>query len=161
MIRSRGKSLGLGNRNPAIAFLIIAFLFRWADASPVDSSNTHGDASIINEQSKGAKARVMDDGSVSCPLDAGETTFVVTLPKKSPLDRFTFINENATARGELKIFVSNQLLPASDPNWTVVDGAIAFKHKRLFNLSLVGVEAKYVKLSFRVEKQIRFATIGF
>ena len=66
------------------------------------------------------------------------------------LDRFTFVNENAAAEGELEIAVSNSALAADSPAWTAVDGAIPFVRKRLFNLSMIGVEARYVKLSFRV-----------
>ncbi len=36
---------------------------------------------------------------------------------------------------------------------------ISFNHKRLFNLSMVGVEANYVKLSFNVEKGDRIAAL--
>lgn len=97
---------------------------------------------------------------LSCPLQEGETTFVVSLPKGSQRDRFTFVNKNTAARGELRISVSNYKLPPSDPKWTVVDGAISFDHKRLFNLSMVGVEANYVKLSFHVEKSNRIAASG-
>lgn len=98
--------------------------------------------------------------SLRCPLREGVTTFVVRLPKGSQRDRFTFINENAAVRGELKISVSNDKLAASDPRWTSVDGTISFNHKRLFNLSMVGVDANYVKLSFNVEKADRIAALG-
>jgi len=37
------------------------------------------------------------------------------------------------------------------PLWSAVEGAIRFRHKRLFAVSLVGVEAKYVRLTFQVE----------
>ncbi len=76
------------------------------------------------------------------------------------LDRFTFVNENAAAKGEMKIAVSNYQLPATSGNWTEVNGSVAFASKRLFNLSLVGVEAKYVKLSFKVAKAGRIAALG-
>ena len=96
--------------------------------------------------------------SLHCPLQEGVTTFVVQVPKGG--DHLTFINENTAARGELRIFVSNEKLAASDPRWTSVDGTILFNHKRLFNLSMVGVEANYVKLSFNVEKGDRIAALG-
>lgn len=105
-------------------------------------------------------ALIMDDDTISCPLQGGETTFVITLPKAAAIDRFTFINENAAARGELKIAVSNYRLPASSSKWTEVEGVIPFARKRLFNLSMLGVEAKYVRLSFHVEKEGRIAALG-
>jgi hypothetical protein len=85
---------------------------------------------------------------------------VIALPKTALLDRFTFVNENAAARGELKIAVSNYRLPASSSKWTEVEGVIPFARKRLFNLSLLGIEAKYVKLSFHVENEGRIAALG-
>src|ERR1700730_7991530 len=105
-------------------------------------------------------ALIMDDDTIGCPLQGGQTTFVITLPKASLLDRFTFVNENATARGELKIAVSNYRLPASSSKWTEVEGIIPFARKRVFNLSMLGVEAKYVRLSFHVEKEGRIAALG-
>jgi hypothetical protein len=41
-----------------------------------------------------------------------------------------------------------------------VDGKIPFTNKRLFNVSMMGVEARYVKLSFNVEKGGRIASLG-
>ena len=104
-------------------------------------------------------ALIMDDDTISCPLQGGDTTFVIALPKTALIDRFTFVNENATARGELKIAVSNCPLPAKSSKWTEVDGVIPFARKRLFNLSMLGVEAKYVRLSFHVEKEGRIAAL--
>ncbi len=105
-------------------------------------------------------ALIMDDDTISCPLQGGETTFVITLPKAAIIDRFTFVNENAAARGELKIAVSNYRLPANSSKWKEVEGVIPFARKRLFNLSMLGIEAKYVRLSFSVEKEGRIAALG-
>ena len=114
---------------------------------------------VITENAEAA-ALIMDDDTVSCPLQEGETSFVIALSKTSLLDRFTFLNENAAARGELRIAVSNYRLPAKSPKWTPVEGTIPFSNKRHFDLSLLGVEAKFVKLSFRVERQGRIAALG-
>jgi len=65
--------------------------------------------------------------------------------------RFTFLNENADACGELRIAVSDSQLPADSPKWTEVDGIVPFAHKRLFKLSMLGVETKFVRLSFKVD----------
>jgi hypothetical protein len=86
-------------------------------------------------------------------LQEGETTFILSMPKASILSGFKFVNDNPAIRGELKIAVSDSCLAANDPKWTLVNGAIPFAHKRLFNLSMLGVEAKYVKLFFHVEKK--------
>lgn len=100
-----------------------------------------------------AIAAFVDPETISCALREGETTFIIQLPKDSPPDRFTFLNENAAACGELRIAVSNSALPADSPKWTQVDGIVPFSHKRLFKLSMLGVETKFVRLSFKVEAQ--------
>lgn len=105
-------------------------------------------------------ALIMDDGTIICPLQEGETTFIITLPKTALLDRFTFVNQNSTACGELNIAVSNDRLPPNSPKWSTVDGIVPFAHKRLFNLSMLGIQAKYVKLSFHVEKAVRISGLG-
>ena len=97
-----------------------------------------------------ASAALLQDQMLRCPLQEGVTTFVIKLPTTTLLDRFTFVNENAAAAGELKISVSNYQLPASSPKWVDVDGSVTFSRKRLFNLSMLGVEARYVKLAFNV-----------
>jgi hypothetical protein len=102
----------------------------------------------------------MGDDTVSGPLQTGETTFVIKVPGTSLLDRLTFVNENAAAGGELKISVSHATLPASSPKWQEVDGSVTFTGKRLFNLSMLGVEARYVRLSFRVYKPGRITSLG-
>lgn len=101
----------------------------------------------------------LGDQPLHYALPEGETTLIIQVPNASLLDRFTFINEE-TVRGALKIAVANSLLSPTDPNWNAVSGDIAFAHKRLFNLSMLGVEAKYVKLSFRVTKEDRIAELG-
>jgi hypothetical protein len=108
----------------------------------------------------GAPALMMDDETISCALQEGETTFIIPLFKAALLDRFTFVNQNAAACGEFNISVSDSHLPADSPKWTQVDGIIPFSHKRLFNLSMLGVEAKYMKLSFHVEKAGRMTGLG-
>ena len=112
------------------------------------------------ENNSSATPLIMDDNTLSCPLQEGETTFIITFPRISLLDRFTFLNENAAAEGEMKIAVSNYRLPLNSSKWTDVNGSTALTHKRLFNLSLVGVEARYVKLSFKVQKPGRIAALG-
>lgn len=114
-----------------------------------------------NEKESSTAALIMDDSTLSCPLPEGETTFIVTFPKISLLDRFTFLNENGTAEGELRIAVSNYRLSPGSSRWTDVNGRVPFTGKRLFNLSMVGIEARYVKLSFHVQKGGRIAALGF
>src|SRR6266567_7420595 len=98
-------------------------------------------------------AAFVDTDTISCFLKEGETTFIIELPNNARRDRFTFLNENADACGELRIAVSDSQLPADSPKWTEVDGVVPFAHKRLFKLSMLGVETKFVRLSFRVDRQ--------
>ncbi|MGZ8900122.1 MAG: hypothetical protein ACXW3Z_08505 [Limisphaerales bacterium] len=114
----------------------------------------------VGEQNKKAGALIMENDTVSGPLPQGQTTFVIKLPTTAPLERFTFVNEKAAAAGQLKISVSNHQLAANSPDWVEVDGSIAFKKKRLFNLLMVGVEARYVKLTFNVETPGRIASLA-
>lgn len=106
----------------------------------------------LRASAPGAPALIIDNGTISFTLHEGETTFIIPVSKAALLDRFTFVNRNSAACGEFHISVSNSRLPAGSPNWTRVDGIVRFAHKRLFNLSILGVEAKYVKLSFHVQK---------
>src|SRR5437016_2967326 len=64
-------------------------------------------------QDPSATALIMDDDTVTCLLQEGETNFVIELPATAAPDRFTFLNENAGARGELRIAVSNRRLAAN------------------------------------------------
>jgi hypothetical protein len=106
-----------------------------------------------------SQALTLDDQPLRYSLPDGETTLIIRVPNASLLDRFTFINEE-TVRGALQIAVANSPLSPADPSWNRVSGDIAFAHKRYFNLSMVGVDAKYVKLSFRVIKEDRLAGFG-
>jgi hypothetical protein len=123
----------------------------------VTPDGQRGHVSKLPAQDPGAMALIMEDDTVTCLLQEGETNFVIELPKTALLDRFTFLNENGVARGELKIAVSNQRLRADSPEWMPVEGIVPFAHKRLFGVSLLGIEAKFVRLSFHVEKQGRIA----
>ena len=116
-----------------------------------------GRISRVPAQDPSAAALIMEDDTVTCVLQEGETNFVIELPTVAVPDRFTFLNENGKARGELKISVSNQRLAPNSAEWKEVEGVIPFVHKRLFGVSLLGIEAKYVRLSFRVEKQVSMA----
>ncbi len=102
----------------------------------------------------------LDEKPLHYSLQEGETVVIVRVPKAVLLERFALINENAAARGQLKIAVADSCLAVNDPKWITVSGDVAFVHKRLFNLSMLGVEAKFVKLSFRVEKAQQIAATG-
>ena len=96
---------------------------------------------------------IMKNDTISCPLPAGESTFIISFLRTSRLDRLTFVNENANVKGEMRIAVSNHPLPADSPKWIEVSGKTAFTQKRRLNLSMVGVEARFVKLSFHVKRR--------
>lgn len=96
---------------------------------------------------------IMKNDTISCPLPEGESTFIISFLRTSRLDRLTFVNENANVKGEMRIAVSSHRLPADSPKWIEVSGKTAFTQKRRLNLSMVGVEARFVKLSFHVKRR--------
>jgi hypothetical protein len=120
------------------------------------------DGRIVTDPNKdsSAKALLLDDDTLSYPLPEGDTTFLLSFPRISALDRFTFVNENASASGELKIWVSNYRLPATSSKWNEVNPGTPFTSRRLFDLSLLGIEARFVKLSFHVTKGGSIAGLG-
>jgi hypothetical protein len=115
---------------------------------------------VLKNQTEG-DILILDNDTISCSLPEGDTTFIISLVRGSPLDRFTFINENTAAQGELRIAVSNEKLSADSDKWTPVDGATSFKHKRLFSVSVLGVDAKYIRLTFHVEHKNDIAAPGW
>lgn len=117
-------------------------------------------APSTTDKNSSATALLLDDDTLSCPLPEGDTTLIISFPRTSALDRFTFVNENASAAGEMKISVSNYRLSPKSPKWAEVNSGTAFTGKRHIDLSLLGVEARYVKLSFHVEKGGRIAALG-
>lgn len=118
--------------------------------APDGQFSSLGAAHPTNHQTTAA---FVDNDTISCVLREGQTTFIIALPKNATADRFTFLNENAAACGELRIAVSDSPLPADSPKWTEVDGIVPFAHKRLFKLSILGVDTKFVRLSFKVDEQ--------
>lgn len=106
--------------------------------------------SAQNAAGSSIPAALVDDATVRCALPDGDSTVVVSFPTAKALDRFTVMNENAVADGEFAIAVANEPLPAASSRWTNVNGAVRFARKRQFDLSLVGIEARYLKLSFKV-----------
>jgi hypothetical protein len=136
---------------------------RTNDGAQIECVTPDGRVSqVVNSgvSNPGAPALMMDDETISCALPEGQTTFIIPIFKAALLDRFTFVNRNAAACGEFDISVSNSHLRADSPNWTQVNGIVPFAHKRLFNLSMLGVEAKYMKLSFHVEKASQRTGLG-
>jgi hypothetical protein len=119
-------------------------------------------AKLISAADKeaGVSALLLDDDTLNYPLPEGDTTFILTLSRTSTLDRFMFVNENAAAAGEMTVAVSNYRLPAQSRKWNEVKGGTPFTGKRLFDLSLLGTEARYVKLSFHVIKAGSIAALG-
>jgi hypothetical protein len=107
--------------------------------------------------SGGAKATnlTMADAKINYALPRGMTTFIIRLAALAEKRCFTVVNGNAAAEGKLSIAVSNERLAPGSPKWSTVGGAINFRHKRLFALSLVGVAANYVKLTFQVDDSDR------
>jgi hypothetical protein len=103
----------------------------------------------------------MADAKINYALPRGVTSFIIRLAAPAEQRCFTLVNENAAAEGRFSIAVANERLAADNPRWSVVDGAIRFRHKKLFAVSLVGVEARYVKLTFEVDSLATVAPRDF
>src|SRR5437763_322667 len=73
-----------------------------------------------------ASSLLFDDDTLNYPLSECDATFIVSFPRISVLDRFTFVNENAAAAGEIKIAVSNYRLSANSSKWIGVNGSSSF-----------------------------------
>ncbi len=113
----------------------------------------HAHSVTLNQRSDGGLI-IKDGESFNCRLAEGENTFILALPRSSTLEHVTFVNENVTACGRLRISVADQELPALSARWVPVDGSVAFAHKRLFNVSMLGVTAKFVRLTFSVQPEM-------
>lgn len=112
-----------------------------------------GMASTDNVSRGLQRALVVDGTEASYSLSRGATSFVIGLKDGPEARKFVFVNENAAAEGELSIAVAQESLAADSPRWSVVEGRIRFRKKRVFTVSLVGVEAKYVRLTFEVRAE--------
>jgi hypothetical protein len=115
---------------------------------------------VASDKNENPTALILEDNTLSCPLPRGETTFIITLPKIAALERFAFINQNAAAEGDLKLSVSNYKLAVDDARWVSAGPRARFTGKHLFDSPTLGVEAKYVKLSFHVQKEGRLAGLA-
>jgi hypothetical protein len=135
-------------------------LARMNCGASIDLIGGDGRVVIVTNKEAGPSALLLDDDTLNYPLSEGDTTFVVSLPRTSILDRFTFVNENGSASGEMTVAVSNYRLPARSAKWIEVNSSTSFTGKRLFDLSLAGTEARYVKLSFHVTKAGSIAGVG-
>jgi hypothetical protein len=103
---------------------------------------------------------LLDDNTLSYHLEQGNNTILVALQNISNLDRFIFINENPDTTGTAQIFVSNYRLEPNDSHWLEADRKFDFSGRRFISVSLAGVEAKYVKISFAMRKAGTIAGLG-
>ncbi|MEY2506769.1 MAG: hypothetical protein QOH01_1098 [Verrucomicrobiota bacterium] len=135
-------------------------LARMNCGATIDLIGADGRAVVVTSKNSSAGNLLLDDDTLNYPLSEGDTTFVISFPRTSTLARFTFVNENAAATGEIKIAVSNYRLPANSRKWIDVNSGTSFTGKRLFDLSLAGTEARYVKISFHVTQGGLIAGLG-
>lgn len=135
-------------------------LARMNCGATIDLIGPDGRTVVVANKESSASALLLDDDTLNYPLPEGDTTFVISFPKISALGRFTFVNENAAAAGEMKIAVSNYRLAANSSKWIEVNRGASFTGKRLFDLSLAGTEARYVKVSFHVTRGGLIAALG-
>ena len=135
-------------------------LARMNCGATLDLVGPDGRIVIVTNKPAGPSSLLLDDDTLNYPLPEGDTTFLLSFPRASALDRFTFVNENASAAGEVTVSVSNYRLPAQSPKWNRANESVSFTGKRLFDLSMLGTEARYVKLSFHVTRPGTIAALG-
>lgn len=135
-------------------------LARMNCGATIDLIGPDGRPLVIANKDSSVSALLLDDDTLNYPLPEGDTTFVISFPRISALGRFTFVNENAAAAGEMRIAVSNYRLAANSSKWVQVNNGASFTGKRLFDLSLAGTEARYVRVSFHVTKGGLIAALG-
>jgi hypothetical protein len=144
-----------------VIVLILATTSSAVRGAPTVSATSNDTRNAARMSQTGKNILTLENDTVSYSLREGDTIFIISLERSSPHDRFTFINENTTAQGELRIAVSNEKLSAGSDKWTPVHGATSFKRKRLFSVSVLGVDAKYVRLTFHVKHENDIATLGW
>lgn len=115
---------------------------------------------VSNDASDTPSALLLDDNTLSCPLPHGDTVFIIALPRIALLDRFSFIIEEGMAGGDIELAVSNYRLAPNDSRWVQAEGKPQVDDARFFSLSLVGTEAKYVRITFHVQKEGRIAGLA-
>ncbi len=135
-------------------------LARMNCGATIEVIGTDGRIVSVANKEGGASALLLDDDTLNYALPEGDTTFILTLSRTSTLDRFMFVNENAAAVGEMTVAVSNYRLPAQSRKWNEIKGGTPFTGQRLIDLSLLGTEARYVRLSFHVTKGGSIAALG-
>ncbi len=91
-------------------------------------------------------------------LPSGTTSLIVSLPKVEQLQVFNFLN--LTAAGEVTVAVSNSRLPANSPQWRSVVKSQDFHAQDVVNCELGSVEARYVKLDFKLSKAGNIESFG-
>jgi hypothetical protein len=111
-------------------------------------------------ETPGATALILEDNTLSCELAKGENTFVLALSSIQTLDRLSFVNQEAAAQGTVQIALSNHRLNPNDPHWVNSGVPQSFSGQRFFRVSLAGLERKYLKLAFRVQRAGRLAALG-
>ena len=120
---------------------------------PASAEPTHGECqtktAIPNEMR--AVHLTVSNAKTRLRLRKGVTSFVIPLSSLNQRRCFTLENENVATKGTLSIATASRPLAANDANWNVVAGAVRFRQKREFYLSLVGVEAKFVRLTFQID----------
>jgi hypothetical protein len=126
----------------------------------IDLIGQDGHVVTVAKQDANPNSLLLDDDTLNFPLPEGDTTFILSFPRTATLDRFTFVNENASAEGEMTIAVSNYRLPARSRKWHEATPSASFTGQRLIDVSLLGTEARYVKLSFRLTRAGTIAALG-
>jgi len=135
-------------------------LARMNCGAKIDLIGPDGRIVTLTKKDASPSSLLLDDDTLNYPLPEGDTTFILSFPRTAVLDRFSFVNENTAAEGEMTIAVSDYRLPAQSPKWNVAKHSTSFTGQRLIDVSLLGTEGRYVKLSFHVTRPGTIAALG-
>jgi len=138
-------------RNGVVAGWLLLCPLAFAGNDALASRQTRNRIECLAPGEAAPISLTMNDAELRYALRRGVTSFIIHLAAPGQRRCFTLVNGNMAAAGRLSIATANERLAADNPRWRVVNGAVRFRHKRLFALSLLGVDAKFVKLTIQVD----------
>jgi hypothetical protein len=113
-------------------------------------------SSQSEDRNTAAAALLCDDPTVGYALPNGSTTLLVSLSKIENIDSISFLNHGAT--GDVAIATSNAKLSADSSQWHHLSNQDLTPNA--VKVKIGPSEAKYVKLTFKINEPGRIAALG-
>ena len=138
---------------------------RWLNGARLVVPQTNGDMTelIYDDYIKDQKARAVDpkmpltqmslldeDATVQIPFKQGETSVIIDIGAPRTVERFGFFS--FTAAGSVDIFSSSssEMLKIDSSSWAATNIHQAFASRRIVNVDLKGLNARFVKFVFKM-----------